>query len=194
MANIETISYKKRGDVLPLEKDDMTACLQLAFESLKNNQNAVRYPNTPEGLGQFRQRTVEYFEHVDRINKDLEDGQRLIPDIESWALYCGLCRRTILNYENRGGEWRMFVRRVKDALTMIKKQMAFRGKLPPIVLFFDLTNNSDYVNASEFKISRPEPEEKQQMRLEDLPDLPVLEAGDNTAVLDVLPELDEVEN
>ena len=191
MAVIETVSYKKRGEVLPLEKDDMTAVLTLVRHSLAEHRGAAaKYENTAEGLERFKDKTMEYLQCIDDVNRGLEAGKHMVPDLESWALYCGICRKTLFNYESRGGEWRMFVRQVKDGLTAIKKQLAFRGKLPPVVLFFDLTNNSDYVNASEFKISKPEPEEKKVIRLEDIDSLEIPELYDKKTSPADIPDYD----
>lgn len=51
-----------------------------------------------------------------------------------------------------------------------KKQLIFRQKIPAVIGLFDLTNNSGYVNASEFKL-KPETEEAERKVLtaEELP-------------------------
>ena len=198
MAN-ETISYKKRGKVLPMETDDLTACLALAMGSLREHKGkAAVYENNAAGLERFQERTLAFLQRIDEINKDLAEPKKIIPDMESWSLYCGVCRKTLFNYRQRGAEWERFIERVIDAITLCKKTLAFHGKLPPVVLFFDLTNNAGYVNSSEFRVTSKltgEPGDKPQMRLEDLPDLAALEQGENGRYLlgqsdDVVPAAD----
>ena len=48
--------------------------------------------------------------------------------------------------------------------------MIFRQKIPAVIGIFDLTNNSGYVNASEFKL-KPEPQkpERKALPAEELP-------------------------
>ena len=193
MAN-EVVNYKKRGKVLPMETDDLTACLALAMGSLREHKGrSVIYENNEEGLKRFQERTLAFLQRVDEINRDLAEPKKIVPDMESWALHVGVCRKTLFNYRRRGGEWERFIERVIDAITLCKKTLAFHGKLPPVVLFFDLTNNSGYANTSEFKVTTKlagEPGDKPQMRLEDLPDLAALEQGENGRYL--LGQSDEV--
>ena len=60
---------------------------------------------------------------------------------------------TLLTYEKtRDQEWQDFIARGKDLITAAKKQLIFRQKIPAVIGIFDLTNNSGYLNASEFKL------------------------------------------
>ena len=92
---------------------------------------------------------------------------RLIPDVESWATYLGITRKTILNYEKRGEDWQNAIAFYKGIITACKKQLALAGKMPPVLAIFDLTNNSDYVNASEFRLSAETTPEAKQITAEE---------------------------
>ena len=53
--------------------------------------------------------------------------------------------------------------------------MIFRQKIPAVIGIFDLTNNSGYVNASEFKL-KPETE-KPERKVLTVDELPILGKG-----------------
>lgn len=87
----------------------------------------------PEDL---KARVESYFtEHL------AESGE--IADIESLADYLGTTRDGLLTLMNdkRCGET---LRRARNRIAMIKKQLAFNGKIPASVLSFDLKNNHGY--------------------------------------------------
>ena len=66
-----------------------------------------------------------------------------IADIESLAEYLGTTRDRLLGLMNdkRFGE---DLTRARNRIAMIKKQLAFNGKIPASVLSFDLKNNHGY--------------------------------------------------
>lgn len=73
----------------------------------------------------------------------LGNHPELIPDTESLASYLGITRNEL----NSLSEHKLVGRTVQQAKTRIaseKKQLAFRGKLPPTVLAFDLRNDHGY--------------------------------------------------
>lgn len=163
--------YKRRFEVKEIDKNDLEAVLDMGLESLRGRK--AKYPETPDGLEQFRQTTFEYFEYVQKCNKEDDREHKLIPDIESWAVFLGITRMTLLTYEKtRNREWQDFILRSKDLITATKKQLIFRQKIPAVIGIFDLTNNSGYVNASEFKL-KPETNESKRrvLRAEELPRL-----------------------
>ena len=106
-----------------------------------------------------------YFAQVRDINRQGE--MRLIPDVESWATYLGITRKTILNYEKRSEDWRNAIAFYKGIITACKKQLALAGEMPPVLAIFDLTNNSDYVNSSEFRLSAEAAPEAKQITAEE---------------------------
>ena len=57
----------------------------------------------------------------------------------------------------------------KNAIAAYKKEMALHYKIPPMVFAFDMANNHNYINTSEFKLSletAPTKEQEQRTALE----------------------------
>ena len=132
--------------------DDLNSILDMSIKSIKLGRPA-KFSDNVQGLKDFKQSSIEYLEYVRKTNNDECNEHNLIPDVESWATYIGTTRATILSYEKtRNEEWQDFIALVKGAITACKKQLAFRQKIPTVLALFDLTNNSGYVNSSEFKL------------------------------------------
>jgi len=66
-----------------------------------------------------------------------------IPDIESLCEYLGTDRErlTALEGDEKLG---IVVARAKNRIAMMKKQLAFRGKIPATIFCFDMKNNHGY--------------------------------------------------
>lgn len=157
MATIQT--YNK-GTCLPLDGDDLQAITTLAVTCLKEHKGIpAKYPNTPQGLADFMQRSQEFFAYCNDINADLEPDQRIIPDVEAWCLYMGIVRSTLHEYGKRSETWKNAIDMVKTAIMSAKKQLAMRGKIPQMIAVFDWTNNHQYLNTSEFKITAETPQD-----------------------------------
>lgn len=147
----------------PLETDDMTAILDMAIEqSTARMGRPAEYPHTPQGLDNFINKTIDYFEHINAVNANPELATKLIPDIESWSVFLGVTRVTLWSYQNRGGEWKDTIEYYKGVITATKKQLAFNYKIPPVVFVFDACNNSGYANTSEFKITEQKTAENEK--------------------------------
>ena len=142
-----------KAKCLPMETDDTTAILDMIIDkSTERMGRPCQYPNDKKGLEEFIQNTVSYFEYVNGVNSSDMD-KKLIPDIESWAVFLGITRATIFNYEQRGNEWREVIAYYKNAIASIKKQLALTFKIPPMIMAFDFTNNHGYCNTNEFKLT-----------------------------------------
>ena len=121
---------RNRGEIRPLEKDDASAILNLCIDSMKNHGGRpATYPNTEKGLADFREMSLKYLEHVQRVNSNDDMERQLILDYESWAVYCGVCRQTVWLYEKRGGEWSAFIRYMREVITATKKQLMMTYKI-----------------------------------------------------------------
>ena len=170
MTKLEPYKGKSGSGVkkaVPLEKGDMTAILDLTIESsMKRLGRPANYPNDAAGLNNFIKKSIEFFEYVNQVNEDPDAEKRLIPDIEAWAVYMGVCRQTIFQYERRGGDWETTIAYFKNAIAAVKKQLAFHYKIPPMVSIFDLANNHGYVNTSEYKLTTPANEIRTTQTLE----------------------------
>ena len=151
----ELQGYKNaKAKCLPMETDDTTAILDMIIDkSTERMGRPCQYENTKRGLESFIQNTVSYFEHVNAINSNPDMERKLIPDIESWAVYLGITRATIFNYEQRGNDWREVIAYYKNAIASVKKQLALNFKVPPMIMAFDFCNNHGYINTSEYKLT-----------------------------------------
>ena len=177
---------KKQNQALPIETDDMTASLNIVISSIrKSGGRPCKYEADADGLERFREKTLEFFEYVNEINQNPEIENKIIPDIESWAVYLGTTRKTILDYARRSDEWQETIELYKNAIASVKKEMAFHYKVPPMFSVFDLANNHSYKNTSEFKIEAQAVEQKEAVRkpeeiiqmygnLKEIPELPQL--------------------
>ena len=144
----------KSAKCLPMETDDTTAILDMIIDkSTERMGRPSQYPNDKRGLEEFIQNTVSYFEHVNSINSNPDMERKLIPDIESWAVFLGITRATIFNYEQRGNDWREVIAYYKNAIASVKKQLALNFKIPPMIMAFDFCNNHEYINTSEYKLT-----------------------------------------
>lgn len=147
----------------PENLDDMGQVIEMGLESLRKSRGQqARYANTPEGLETFYQRAVSYFERINEINSN--DGQqRVLPDFEGLAVWCGISRITLFNYENRGGQWAETIQLIKTLITACRKQVASTFKIPPMLEIFNLVNNSTgYRNTNQIVLSTDEMQQKQK--------------------------------
>lgn len=148
---------------------EIAATLNASIRAFK--QGIVAYEDSQEGLERFRKDSENYLTYVQATNesaaKNNAGGGGAIPDVEAWAAHLGITRMTISRYERRGGDWETTIANMKGIITACKKQLAFTGKMPPVLAIFDLTNNSDYVNASEFRLSAETAPEAKQITAEE---------------------------
>lgn len=152
--------YHVGEDFEEMGTDDLQPILSMCVNTLTNGRKPV-YANSSVGLEEFKNKSIEYFQYIIDVNARPEVEKRLIPDIESLSVYLGITRMTLLTYEKtRGGEWSDLIGQIKNMIASAKKQLIMTGKIPAIIGIFDLTNNHNYVNASEFKII-PDTDNKQ---------------------------------
>ena len=148
---------KAATDILPITPNDsMQTAIQMGLESLEriSSGQAPVYPNTEEGLQEFRKYTERYFHLIHDHNTALDPEERaMLPDVEGWAVFCGISRVTLFTYEKRGGEWGRYIGLVKDVIASAKKAAANDYKTPPVFTIFDLKCNHDYIEKTELKIT-----------------------------------------
>lgn len=166
---IKEKEYKRRGYAPDLtDSDNVAAVTNILLETIKAGRPAA-YPETEQGLEDFKKATVDYLEYVQRTN---ESGieKKVMVDIESWACYLGITRATICSYERTRGEpWQQFIAVVKNGIAAAKKEASFHGQLQPMIAVFDLANNHSYKNTSEFKLEvEPKEPERRAKSLEEL--------------------------
>lgn len=160
-----TPSLKKTATAM--NGTEIAATLNASIRAFK--QGIVAYEDSQEGLERFRKDSENYLTYVQAVNESAAQNGAggCIPDIESWAAHLGITRMTINRYERRGSDWEETISSMKGIITACKKQLALAGKMPPVLAIFDLTNNSGYINASEFKLTTEAPKESKQITLEE---------------------------
>lgn len=154
-----------------MQGDELKAIIELAKNGLKtwNNGASRNYPPTPEGLELFKERSMDYYDYIQTQNEELKDSPKLIPDIEAWCTYCGITRKQMYQFQERkNGDWNGFIELFKDTILAAKKQLALNGNIPSVIAMFDMVNNHEYHNTSEYKITNKLEAEKPQLTAEQL--------------------------
>lgn len=156
MENKKVRKPDSKTEVLPVTGSDTESILSMILLSGEElMQGKILYPNTADGLKAFKTRTMDYFRFLYEQNKTADDlkERRLLPSVESWALYLRVSRVAILQYEKRGGEWLSYIRWVKNAIISVKLQLAENHKLQPLLFLFDCMNNgSMYKNTNQIEV------------------------------------------
>lgn len=161
-----TLKTYNKGECQTLDRDDLQAITTLAVTSLSQYKGVpAKYPNTPQGLADFVQKSQDFFTYCNEINADLEPEKRIIPDVEAWCVYMGIVRSTLHEYGKRSEAWKSAIDMVKTAIVSAKKQLALRGKIPQMIAVFDLTNNHGYLNTSEFRLTTEKPQDRAEPRI-----------------------------
>lgn len=161
--------YKPAGrEYQPPENlDDMSEVIKMGLEAVKRyGGRQATYPNTPEGIESFYQNAVSYFERINQINSCKDpDVKRVAPDFEGLAIWCGISRVTLFNYEQRGGEWAEMISIFKTLITSARKQLVTSYQVPPMWEIFNLVNNTGYYqNTNQIILSTDEMKQAQEQR------------------------------
>lgn len=136
-----------------LSVDETTAALDMTTTILRNlGGRPFKYANTEEGLQDFIENSLGYFTYLQSANSKLDEKQQIIPDIEGYCLWLGICRSTLKTYHDRGGEWQRVIDLHKEGIASVKKQLMLKGRIPSVMGIFDLTNNHSYYNTNSFVI------------------------------------------
>ena len=157
--------YRRQGYAPDLtEIDNISAVTNILLETVKVGRPAA-YEDSPAGLEAFKLRTIEYLEHVQRVNESDDMEKKVVVDIESWSCFAGITRATLSTYERtRGEDWQQFIAFVKNGIASVKKEAAFHGQIQPMIAVFDLANNHSYINTNEFKLKVDKEEPQQPQR------------------------------
>lgn len=119
--------------------------------------------------------TVESFcdvvnDYINYINDTYNNtGFELIPDIEGFCSFAGIDRSTLYDWEtSRSPEYSDVIKELRTAIASYKKQLAMKGKIPPVVFAIDMNNNHDYVQQQKIEV-------KATSRLEALPSIDAIQ-------------------
>lgn len=138
-----------------INPDDIQPINSMICACVKNTKGRPAiYPNNDNGLDSFVQNSINYFEYVENANSQIEEPKRqLILDIDSWCVYLGISRNTLKEYQQRSESWNKTISYFRDVIGSSKKQLAMHGLIPTVMAIFDLSNNHNYYNVSEYKLT-----------------------------------------
>ena len=101
----------------------------LLTTTLSRRGRPCEYPDTPEGLQNFINATLAYFQYCQKMNESEDLERKLIPDVEGWSAFIGISRNTLWHYSQRGGEWSRIIEYYRGISTAVKKQLGLSGKI-----------------------------------------------------------------
>jgi hypothetical protein len=155
---IQTYRRFKEGiDYESVEPDEMVALTQNILDNLDAFDEAERTgrPRKYETVGEFKAVVKGYIDYIRDANID---GVKLIPDIEGLCAYMGICRETLLEWErSRDPVYSDTIKMVKNQIAYFKKQLALKGKIPPVTFATDFNNNHGYTQKQEVQLSANNP-------------------------------------
>jgi hypothetical protein len=141
--------FKEGKDYLPIQADETRAIIEVIKKQFQPSTKSTR--KKYESLSDFKEVILSYFDYIADSN---EAGAKLIPDIEGFCCYAGICRDTLNDWEHtRQGEYSDTIKTLKNAIASFKKQLALKGKIPPIVFATDFNNNHGYTQKQEVTLS-----------------------------------------
>lgn len=141
--------YKRDKGLIPVNGEETEALMKVMKQQFlpETYRRSYKY----DDIQDFRAIIVSYFDYITDSNND---GAKLIPDIEGFCCYAGICRDTLNDWEHtRNPEFVETIRAFKNAVASYKKQLALKGKIPPIVFATDFNNNHGYTQKQEINIS-----------------------------------------
>ena len=141
--------YKRDKGLIPIDGNETEALISVMRQQFL--PGASGRPPKYENLADFKDKVVEYFDYISSSNKE---GAKLIPDIEGFCCFAGICRDTLNNWEHeRNAEYVDVIHGFKNAVASFKKQLALKGKIPAIVFATDFNNNHGYTQKQEINIT-----------------------------------------
>lgn len=162
--------FKEGKDYTPTDAEQTAALCDLMRRGIFGEEETTEGQRIRSKGGRPRKiETVEELRegierYISYIEAKAADGVRLIPDVEGLALFLGVARSTLFEWQkSRPGEFSDTIKAAFNAIAAYKKQLALNGKIPPIVFATDFNNNHGYVQQHNIDISATK-------RLEELPD------------------------
>ena len=165
-----------------------------ALEASNGRLLNAKYPNTAEGIEEFKQKSIAYLRSVMMECEDTDLQNVPYPNVESWCAYLNISRMTLSNYQARGEAWADAIKEVKTVIASAKSQLADHGKIPPMTWVFDAANNFHYHNTSEYKLVDETPKEQKALTAAELPKLGISKASRDAVLLPRLGQEEQGEN
>lgn len=145
--------YKRDKGLIPIEGEETRSMIEVMKRQFA--PSTAGRPPKYENIEDFKEMVISYFDYIADSN---DAGAKLIPDVEGFCCYAGICRDTLNDWEhNRNSEFIETIRAFKNAVASFKKQLALKGKIPAIVFATDFNNNHGYTQKQEISISASNP-------------------------------------
>jgi hypothetical protein len=149
--------FKENEDYEPTDNEDMVALTNASILNLRQYRDdcVQGRPRKYETVDEFFTAVEAYFQYIQDANLD---EIRLIPDIEGLCSYMGISRDSLFDWERtRDSRYIDAIKTVKNTIAFCKKQLALKGKIPPIVFATDFNNNHGYLQKQEISIPQVAP-------------------------------------
>lgn len=169
--------FKEGVHYQAIEPNEMGVIIAMAQgegkELVKKRTGRPALFDTPEELEEAIQ---AYFDYIIEANDKYQI--QLIPDIEGMACFIGTDRETMFKWEqNNLNGLSNTVKRAKNIIAACKKQLALRGKIPPIVFATDMNNNHGYTQKQEVVITPQNDNINPEALLSEIENLPEITDG-----------------
>lgn len=135
------------------EQDQTTALIEFAQHCHKIHRSGrpPKYPELEEFLG-----VIDAYWCI--LNEKNANGIKIIPDVEGFCCFAGICRDTLNEWErSRTPDFQEIIKTLKNMMAYTKKQLALSGKIPPIVFATDFNNNHNYTQKQELHVMANNP-------------------------------------
>lgn len=159
---VRKATYKrgKEGEDYTAPEADLTAALcdmmrrGIFGEVETPDGDRVRHPGgRPRKIETVEELREGIERYLDYIEGQAAAGVALIPDTEGLALFLGISRSTLFEWQrSRPGEYSDTIKAALNGIAAYKKQLALKGKIPPIVFATDFNNNHSYIQQSKLEI------------------------------------------
>ncbi len=142
--------FKEGKDYLPIQSGETRAMIEIMKQQFFDS-GSPKGRKKYEDIREFKAVIIDYFDYIADSN---DVGAKLIPDIEGFCTYAGICRDTLNDWERtRPGEFSDTIKIFKNCVAAFKKQLALNGKIPPIVFATDFNNNHGYTQRQELSVT-----------------------------------------
>jgi len=144
--------FKEGVDFEAPDADRVTAIID--FVNHCNKIHNTGRPPTFETVEELQGAVDAFWEIIAEQNRN---GVRVIPDVEGFCSFINISRQTLNEWEHgRGKQAGLLsdtVKRLKNHMAYVKKQLALTGNMPPIVFATDFNNNHGYTQKTEHIIT-----------------------------------------
>lgn len=143
--------FKEEIDYIPIEPNEMEAMIGLVNNKAKRNGRPPIFEDIEELQGAIQ----AFWDYLSEANKA---GNCLIPDVEGLCCYLDIARDTLNDWERTNYKgFSATIKSTKNSIAFCKKQLALRGKIPPIVFATDFNNNHGYTQKQEIEVRATNP-------------------------------------